>query len=445
MPDENTDLAALAEALVSGNAVAGLGPDAPGVLHRLRYDDGDAAAKPERARLLRAAATLSRVVRLPVPDAPALVFLAGVADPGVLCGRHAGLPPGYLAGCGLTLQRAFESCVGEGIEYLSQFLLTDDPIERASTSMQTPTEDSTRDAIAAVLQASAVDEDRPIAWARVQRLPDAAEAWFPADLCYRRAAAEQDFAPPLKLSTGCAAGPTMEAATLRALLELIERDAAALWWRGGRRARPVADDSDAGHVAAGLLSQLRGDRQDRRTWLLDITTDIDIPAVAAVSARDDGFGFCFGLGARLTLAEAATAAIFELCQVELGQHVVAAKRRESGETALNDSDRRQLRRGTLVDTRSCALLHPEGAPRPAGPGLPSDPAIALPLLVERLAASGVTVYRLDLTRAVFGVPVARVLAPTLQMEPCSIAGPRLERTIRETGGGAIHTGGLPLL
>jgi ribosomal protein S12 methylthiotransferase accessory factor len=189
----------------------------------------------------------------------------------------------------------------------------------------------------------------------------------------------------------------------------------------------------------------RRGRQRRRTWLLDITTDIDIPAVAAVSARDDGFGFCFGLGARLTLAEAATAAIFELCQVELGQHVVAAKRRESGETALNDSDRRQLRRGTLVDTRSCALLHPEGAPRPAGPGLPSDPAIALPLLVERLAASGVTVYRLDLTRAVFGVQVARVLAPTLQMEPCSIAGPRLERTIRETGGGAIHTGGLPLL
>src|SRR5262249_45708601 len=143
-------------------------------------------------------------------------------------------------------------------------------------------------------------ESRILGWVPAYAFSDGSEAWFPADLCYRRAADQQDFVPPLKLSTGCAAGSTIEAATLRALLELIERDAAALWWRGGRCARPVHDDSDAGRVGADLLARLRGGQQERRTWLLDITTDIDVPVVTAVSAGADGFGLCVGLGARLT-------------------------------------------------------------------------------------------------------------------------------------------------
>jgi ribosomal protein S12 methylthiotransferase accessory factor len=155
---------------------------------------------------------------------------------------------------------------------------------------------------------------------------------------------------------------------------LIERDAMSLWWRGGRRARPIAGDSEAGRGAAELLVQLRQGQHERQCWLLDITTDIGIPAVAAISANQDGYGFAFGLGARLSVAEAASAAIFELCQVELGQHVVARKRRESGAAALNENDLRQLRRGTLFDTRICcslsgnpACIRPEFQPRPQLP------------------------------------------------------------------------------
>ncbi|HET7884097.1 MAG TPA: YcaO-like family protein [Acetobacteraceae bacterium] len=434
-------LADLAQRLLSRARIVGLGVDGRSVLRLLEYDIGDAAAHAHRACLLDGAARLRQVVRLPVPDAPAMVFFAGIADPGTLRKAYAGESIGYLAGSGLSVQRAFEACVGEGIEYLSQFISDADPLEPAPGSAHVS---GFAPFIAAVLSAAGVDESQTIAWVPARALSDGAEAWFPADLCYRRPPAQQDFVPPLKLSTGCAAGPTIEAATVRALLELIERDAAALWWHGGRRARPIPDDSDAGRTAAELLMQLRGDRQERRTWLLDITTDIDIPSVAAVSARADGFGFCYGLGARLTLAEAATAALFELCQVELGQHVVAAKLNESGEAALNDSDRRQLRRGTLFDTSGCALLRPEGAPRAESQAIPPEPGLALPLLVERLARLG-AIYRVDLTRELFGVPVVRVLAPWLQMEPCSIVGPRLARTIAATGGGAHHTGGLPLL
>ena len=61
----------------------------------------------------------------------------------------------------------------------------------------------------------------------------------------------------------------------------------------------------------------------------------------------------------MTLAEAARAAIFELCQVELGRHVVAAKRQESGDAALSENDCRKLRRGAQFDPRNCRLLQPE--------------------------------------------------------------------------------------
>jgi ribosomal protein S12 methylthiotransferase accessory factor len=408
------------------------------VLRAVGYDDGDTGAAADRARMLDVAAALRRLFRLPVPDAPGLTFFGGEADPAILGSHAAGLPVASLAGSGLDARRAFESCVGEGVEYLSQFADPSDGIRHGITDNRL--NPPARDFIASVLRAVDADQ-REIAWLPVQRLDDGSAAWFPADLCLRRR--DADFAPPLKLSTGCAAGRTAAAASLRGLLELIERDAAALWWRGGRRGRAIADDSPAGQAGLLLLDRLRQGQTTRTTWLLDITTDLGVPVVAALSAAADGFGLAFGLGCRTSLAEAARAAIFELCQVELGQHVIAAKRQESGDAALNDSDRKQLRRATQFDTRTCRLLRPDGAASPAD--LPDEPGAAIAAILPCLAAAGVTAYALDLTRPRFGVPVTRVLAPGLQLDPCEIVTPRLAAAMAETGGGAIHTGGIPLL
>jgi ribosomal protein S12 methylthiotransferase accessory factor len=416
------------------------------LLRYLGYDDGDATQAEGRARMLRAAARFRRLFLLPVPDAPGLIFFGGEVDPATLGKQQQGLPIGYLAGSGLGPKRAFEACVGEGIEYLSQFIQAGDPIESGPLTGYGKAHDvHVSGFISEVLSLDKIDADRSIAWIPANRLPDGAKTWFPVDLCYRRPAAEQDFKPPLKLSSGCAAGTTVEAATLRGLLELIERDAVALWWRGGRRGRSIASDSEATRAATELLAQLRQGNTDRKTWLLDITTDVGIPAVAAVSASPDGYGFAFGLGARLELADAVRAAIFELCQVELGQHVVAAKRQESGDAALSESDRRQLRRGTLFDTKTCMLLQPQTEPDLISTESPDDSASSLQQVLERLEARGIAAYAVDLTRPQLGVPVVRVLAPGLQLEPCQIVGARLARMIGETGGGAMHHGGMPLL
>jgi len=146
-----------------------------------------------------------------------------------------------LRGSGLSPKRAFEACVGEGIEYLSQFVQADDPIESGPfTITPKPYDAHVSGFISEVLSVSMIEADRSIAWVQASRLPDGAKMWFPVDLCYRRQVVEQDFNPTQASVRDVRRGTTVEAATLRALLELIERDAVALWWRGGRRGRSIA-------------------------------------------------------------------------------------------------------------------------------------------------------------------------------------------------------------
>jgi len=439
-------LDAAAGALISDATLAGLSDADSSILRYLGYDDGNAAAAEGRARMLRAAARLHRLFLLPVPDAPGVVFFGGEADPALLDPRQVGSPIGSLAGSGLSPQRAFEACVGEGIEYLSQFVRADDAIEFGPLANYSEVYDpDTHRFISAVLAFTNVDPGKSIAWIAARRVRDGAPVRFPVDLCCRRPASQQDLTPPLKLSTGCAAGPTVEAAALHGALELVERDAVALWWRGGRRGRPIADGSTAGREAAELLAQMRQGKADRQSWLLDITTDIGIPAVVAVSTGSDGFGCALGFAARLSLSAAARAAMFELIQMELGQHVVAAKRHESGDESMNENDRRQLRLATLFDTKACGLLRPEGEPSGTSGEVPDDPAIGLQRIKERLEARGIAVHVLDLTRSDLEVPVVRILVPALQLEPCQIVSARLAQTVLATGGGAVDNGGMHIL
>ena len=267
---------------------------------------------------------------------------------------------------------------------------------------------------------------------------------LPADLCLRRPPGLQEFVPPFPLSSGSAAGTSWEAAALHGLLELIERDAASLWWRGGRFGCAVPPSIEA--EAERVLQDLRaGASSSRRSWLLDITTDLGIPCIAALSCRPDGRGLAFGLASRLTLQAAARSAIFEMCQIELAYAVIEAKRSERGETALNARDRVHVQRATAIDADGCALLRPVAGRVEHMSIDPADKPLALQALVQRLAKQGITTYGLDLTRPRFAIPVARIIAPALQAEPSRIVTGRLANTIARTGGGATYTGGIALI
>lgn len=397
-----------------------------------------------RARLLEMASRSARMFELGAPDAPGLVSLGAEFDPALADPMHQGGALIGVSGVGLTLQEAFQRCVGEGAEYLSQLQTGDDVLSRsASGDRMAVLAPQTRDFVA-TLAASRADPHAELSWHPAKRLTDGREIWLPADLCLRRPLASQDFAPPFSLSIGSAAGTSWHGAALHGLLELIERDAASLWWRGGRRGRAIPREHDAG--TQSLLRQLRrGASAPRRTWLLDITTDVGIPSVAAVSCRPDGFGFAFGLAARPRLAAAIRSAILEMCQLELAYAVVEAKRRERGQAGLNAKDRLHLQRATAINADQCILLQPVGEHAEHKLIDTTAPQASLELMARHLEACGIETYCLDLTRPRLAVPVARVIAPSLQLEPSEINTPRLIETMARTGDGASYNGGIPLL
>lgn len=440
-PDTAELLARCADALAQGTAIAALDADVRSLLVDLEYLTPSAASPTPGeaanwAALLRAATRFRRIFELSAPDAPGLTFFGAEADPSSVGASNKDHAIAGVSGVGLSRRNAFESCVGEGIEYLSQFESDEDEVaDGGEHAMQSAT---LRRYIDALLP-HRVAPMRDLGWVSAVRLADGARCLLPADICLRRGHDRRAIAPPFMLGTGCAAGPTFAAAALHGLLELIERDAASLWWRGGRRGHAIATESEAGRHAAQLLAQIRQGIDSRRTSLLDITTDVGVPSVAAVSATADGFGFACGVAARPTLSMAVQSAIFEMCQGELAHAVVEAKRQERGDTALNARDHAHLRRKTALDTRTCALLHPLPPRRHTVEHDAKDAACTLRFVVERLAQMGFETFAVDLTRRAFALPVARIVVPGLQLEPSQIVGERLAAARMETGGGEVHT------
>lgn len=443
-------LFACAASLLLGNEVdTATGRDAERILQALEYTvqsgsrvDSETA---NRAHLLTAASRFARVFELPAPDAPGLFSFGAQFDPALADPVHDGSPMVSVSGVGLTLREAFQSCIGEGIEYLSQLQTGTDLLLKTGVDDRVGILGPKALELVAVLSERRIQPERALSWCRATRLTDGGEVWLPADICLRRPPAQRDFAPPFPLSIGSAAGPSRDAAALHGLLELIERDAASLWWRGGQRPRSIPPQHEAGMVVDGLLRQLRhGASVQRRAWLLDITTDIGVPCVAAVSCREDGSGFAFGLAARPTLAAAARSATIEMCQLELADAVVVAKRSERGDDALNAQDRTHLQRAA-INADQCGLLQPVGESAFHLPIPATEASVIFGLIVQRLQKLGIETFWLDVTRQRFAVPVVRVIAPGLQLEPSEIVTARLQDTIARTGGGASYTAGVSLI
>jgi ribosomal protein S12 methylthiotransferase accessory factor len=409
--------------------IDGAGAEGPprDLLSRLDYLDGAAALAHHRAAMLRAASSFSRIFVLEEAYAPGLIALGAEVDPAAMGMRDA--PLASVSGAGLTFRQAFESCVGEGVEHLSQYLTDADAIQQLTTEEALAgASPALRDLWERLLPYRRDRSAPRTGWTIAADLADGQPVRVPADLCFRRPIKEREIDPPWPLSSGCAAGPDHLAATLHGLFELVERDAVALWWRGGRRGRVPPSGT-----GAGVLARLRGGGSQRRTWLLDITNDCGIPAVAAASCNDDGFGLCCGFAARATIADAADAATRELAQMELAHSVTAAKRAVRGEGALNEVDRRHLRRFSMINVAETPALHPLAPPLPPS-DLPANHArAALMEARKRLDAIGLAAYAVDLTRAAFGIPAVRVICPGLEAGMTSAPGPRLRSAAQLSG------------
>jgi ribosomal protein S12 methylthiotransferase accessory factor len=451
--------ARLLEGLQPGLGVAGPAAALLGVLGMEAEGGPDVAAEPasgttrrQLAALLRLGSRFLRLFRLTAPDAPGLHAWGAEIDLAAAAGEPAGaMPIAGASGVGVTALAALRACLGEGAELLASI---ETPADRAAMRPTPPADAASDQPLDAMLAALPWPDGRmETCWLPARRLTDGASVWLPREIVLRAAAKHRTFASPWPLSIGCAAGPTLAHAALHGLLELIERDAVALWWRGGRRPRAVALEGRTQVRAAQLLAQLRGGMAERRrSWLLDITTDLGVPVVAAVSFAPDGSGFCCGTAARSDgLAAAAEAALLEMAQMELAWHLTERKAHARGEAALNAHDRAHRARFAGMDAARCALLHPARPPAASetdgwavSASSAESAAAALDRLVQHLAQQGFAPLLLDLRRPGEELPVVRICCPGLEAQGDWCVGARLSRVIAETGGGDGHTGGIRL-
>ncbi|NEP72425.1 MAG: TOMM precursor leader peptide-binding protein [Okeania sp. SIO2G4] len=131
------------------------------------------------------------------------------------------------------------------------------------------------------------DETRVIDWTPVWSLTAQEFKYLPTSYCYYGypESDSSDFLDCWADSNGCAAGNTIEEAILQGFMELVERDCVALWWYN-RLSKPQVDlDS----FKQPYFQQLKQYYQslNRDLWVLDITSDLNIPCFAAISSRND--------------------------------------------------------------------------------------------------------------------------------------------------------------
>lgn len=118
-------------------------------------------------------------------------------------------------------------------------------------------------------------------------------------------------------SNGNAAGNNLEEAVLQGFLEVVERDAVAVWWYNKLR-RPTVSLGSLNDPYIDALAD-RHRQLGRRLWLLDITHDFDIPVYVALSCLDGengaGTEILTGFGCHLDSKIAVSRALTELNQM----------------------------------------------------------------------------------------------------------------------------------
>ena len=214
-------------------------------------------------------------------------------------------------------------------------------------------------------------------------------------------------------SNGNASGNTIEEAVLQGFLEVVERDSVAIWWYN----RLIAPGVDLESMHDHWINQVISDYNSigREVWALDLTADLGITCIAAVS-RLVGTGderIIFGLGCHLDPHIAVQRAV-----AEMNQMLVLA------EESLGPSNDRIGDPETLKWLMTATISNqPHLQPDPVVPlrrftdfidHSAEDLHLGIQKCCEIVEGKGMEVLVLDQTLAMVGLPVVKVIVPGLR-------------------------------
>jgi ribosomal protein S12 methylthiotransferase accessory factor len=243
-----------------------------------------------------------------------------------------------------------------------------------------------------------LDASTPIDWTPAWSLSKRERRYVPLAYCYAEAPVESGTAFCGPCGNGVAAGTCLEEAVLQALLELVERDAAAVWWYN-RLCRPAIDlDSFADPYFGALQADYA--RLGWTVWVLDLTHDLGIPTCVALAHEAQADRFAIGFGCHLEPRLAVQRSLTELNQL-----------------FDPDSTRRAPWEHERLPAREYLFPHPE-LPRVAADRLPriggADLRADIEQCMQRLDGAGLELVAVDKTRPDIGLHVVQVIVPGLR-------------------------------
>jgi ribosomal protein S12 methylthiotransferase accessory factor len=218
-------------------------------------------------------------------------------------------------------------------------------------------------------------------------------------------------------SNGNAAGTSLEDAILQGFFELVERDAVATWWYN-RIPRPGVD-LDAYRDAFGepYFDSIRthySTELDRDVWALDITSDLGIPAFAAMSrARSGRPRVLMGFGAHRDPRGALLRALTEMNQM-LGM-VPSLENDHADEAATaRDPERLWWQLDSLDDQRHLLPTGPDTRPDLHAHDWTLDGKANVERAIGIVEAKGMQMHVLNCTHPDIGMPVVKVMVPGMR-------------------------------
>ena len=260
--------------------------------------------------------------------------------------------------------------------------------------------------------------DEAIRWVEGIDLASQRATWVPAVMaCYRLRRVRPAERFWYQISTGYAVYSDPTEATVRGLLEVIERDAVALTWLQKLPLPSVGWEAHSA-VVRHLLDWSTGHFLE--THLFDATTDLGVPTVYCLqrAPHDPQLQHVVSAASDRGMAQAAEKALFECITLRetllhspaVPDDVAQFREISDGARYMGASDR-AAGFSFLLNAKRCASRH-------AGhTDIPSDPKVALDHLLRVLSEKGMTPVVVDRTSDELrqtGMTAVCVIVPQLQ-------------------------------
>jgi oxazoline/thiazoline synthase len=253
------------------------------------------------------------------------------------------------------------------------------------------------------------DPSAEMEWSPVWSLRDERFKYLPTSLLYffYQGPGYQHHAD----SNGCAAGNTLAEAIVQGFLELVERDAYAIWWYNRLQRAEV----DLGQFDDPYIRDLKIELADtgRSLWVLDVTNDLGVSSFVTIAHwTENAREFVeFGSGAHFDARIAALRAMTELNQFLSIGLMGARNQSPSSQDSNNDgSPPFRLQDHPYLTPDGAALVRPD----PGSKFGALDTREQVRACVNVAQRAGLDFLVLDQTRPDIEVPVVRVIVPGLR-------------------------------